>query len=58
MTSADFKRFMTDVDKYLPGKAMYVTFLEQPPSYQVDVGFRIFYLVGVLLVTFGFLVTG
>lgn len=56
MTSADFKRFMTDVDKYLPGKAMHVSFFEQPPSFQVDVAFRIFYITGVVAVTCGYLI--
>jgi len=57
MTREDFKRFMHDVDKYLPGKAMYISFFEHPPSYQVDVGFRVCYITGVFLVTCSWLIT-
>ncbi|CAK9064694.1 unnamed protein product [Durusdinium trenchii] len=57
MTTADFKRFMMDIQKYLPGKAMNITFGERPPSYQVDLVFRWAYISGVLLVTFIYLIS-
>jgi hypothetical protein len=35
---------------------MHVSFFEQPPSFQVDVAFRIFYITGVVAVTCGYLI--
>ncbi|CAK8985150.1 unnamed protein product [Durusdinium trenchii] len=57
MTQADFKRFMMDIQKFLPGKAMNISFFERPPSYQVDVVFRWLYITGVVLVTAGWLLS-
>ncbi|CAJ1358537.1 unnamed protein product [Effrenium voratum] len=48
LPSADFQKLMMDIDQFMPGKAMSITFSEHPPSLQVDLVFRYAYITGVI----------
>ncbi|CAJ1358539.1 unnamed protein product [Effrenium voratum] len=57
MQPAHFEKMMSDIAKYLPGKAMRVAFWENPPSVQLDLAFRWFYICGILLTILAWLAT-